>query len=625
MLFILLLFWVFAASVGISAAYRWQLYDEAYIYLRYAGNLLRGEGLVFNPSERVEAFGSALWVLICAVFQLLHTITGWSTVGLLRSFTILVAAGNIALLFALSKKIITNPRLALVPPAFMAADNIFLVNAVMGLEDQMLLFLLLSALLAPVPWLRGVIFGAMALARLSSVIFILPFWAGYFKEEKENKEDLRRFRTEGGIFLIFIIPLILWRWYYFGSFLPAEGAYAMPGGGISYIHRFLSSELYLPLLILASYAMLERGFAFKVLSIALLDAVYVLFIGGGADSFSRLLLPIVPLCHLVTGVMVARIWECLRHYASGPVPGSMAVILVSAIIIFGAYGMRNGPYHFEIRRNAELQEARAGFGQWLAKIGKAQDKVLLKDAGAVGYFSNLYVIDIDGRFEKRKSGKRRFKRRLAPEAALARGPTIVPWGMYKKGIKDWQEHGFYLETVFPEELRRFRRKLGPGIWLKDLKTRIPLPGAPVFDFEEKKAEGWEAVTDAGISEVVTTAGTLPRQQSVTLFHGKRYLSTFDPVLGDKVKTACVSPAFRLSGNRLCFLLAGGDDIERLTVNLIIDKKSVKRATGVRSETFGRRCWKIKKWRGKEARIGVVDDSTGKWGHIMIDYIFQSAS
>ncbi len=37
--------------------------DDAYISIRYADNLARGEGLVYNPGERVEGFSNPVWTL----------------------------------------------------------------------------------------------------------------------------------------------------------------------------------------------------------------------------------------------------------------------------------------------------------------------------------------------------------------------------------------------------------------------------------------------------------------------------------------------------------------------------------------------------------------------------------
>ena len=38
--------------------------DDAYISLRFAANLARGDGLLFNPGEPCEGFTNMLWTLL---------------------------------------------------------------------------------------------------------------------------------------------------------------------------------------------------------------------------------------------------------------------------------------------------------------------------------------------------------------------------------------------------------------------------------------------------------------------------------------------------------------------------------------------------------------------------------
>src|SRR5438105_15822381 len=40
--------------------------DDSFISFRYARNLLRGDGLVYNPGERVEGYTNFLWVVLSA-------------------------------------------------------------------------------------------------------------------------------------------------------------------------------------------------------------------------------------------------------------------------------------------------------------------------------------------------------------------------------------------------------------------------------------------------------------------------------------------------------------------------------------------------------------------------------
>ena len=59
-----------AALLTLHAWYFDHVADDAYISLRYLESWLRGEGLVFNPGERVLGFSNALWVLALAPFGL---------------------------------------------------------------------------------------------------------------------------------------------------------------------------------------------------------------------------------------------------------------------------------------------------------------------------------------------------------------------------------------------------------------------------------------------------------------------------------------------------------------------------------------------------------------------------
>ena len=61
LLFLPFLLWL--APLGWIAAFASGLNDDAFISFRYARNLLEGQGLAFNPGERVEGYTNFLWVL----------------------------------------------------------------------------------------------------------------------------------------------------------------------------------------------------------------------------------------------------------------------------------------------------------------------------------------------------------------------------------------------------------------------------------------------------------------------------------------------------------------------------------------------------------------------------------
>lgn len=59
------------------------------------------------------------------------------------------------------------------------------------------------------------------------------------------------------------------------------------------------------------------------------------------------------------------------------------------------------------------------------------------------------------------------------------------------------------------------------------------------------------------------------------------------------------------------------------VNLLIDGKVVRTATGGDRETMRQHRWDVSKFKGKTAVIQIVDRNTGGWGHINLDHILQT--
>ena len=60
-----------ASSFIIDGQRYYALFDDAMISMRYAWNLAHGNGLVWNPGERVEGFTNPLWVGFMALFHFL--------------------------------------------------------------------------------------------------------------------------------------------------------------------------------------------------------------------------------------------------------------------------------------------------------------------------------------------------------------------------------------------------------------------------------------------------------------------------------------------------------------------------------------------------------------------------
>lgn len=109
--------------------------------------------------------------------------------------------------------------------------------------------------------------------------------------------------------------------------------------------------------------------------------------------------------------------------------------------------------------------------------------------------------------------------------------------------------------------------------------------------------------------------------------------------GDPATGALQSDSFTLNSDRMSFLIGGGNDLVRLRVELLIkfgadgrqpsgtlgrhpmpdgDYGIAMFATGRNAEIMRREVWDVAQHRGRTARIRIIDDATGGWGHINVD-------
>lgn len=114
-----------------------------------------------------------------------------------------------------------------------------------------------------------------------------------------------------------------------------------------------------------------------------------------------------------------------------------------------------------------------------------------------------------------------------------------------------------------------------------------------------------------------TEGTAVGQLPVSGFAGKRLLNSFDNG-GDGLVGILQSPEFTIGKRYLKFLVGGGSQADRTSVNLVIDGKTVHSAAGTQTETLSEVIWDLKSFQRKKAVLKVIDMEVHPWGHILAD-------
>jgi uncharacterized protein (DUF608 family) len=141
------------------------------------------------------------------------------------------------------------------------------------------------------------------------------------------------------------------------------------------------------------------------------------------------------------------------------------------------------------------------------------------------------------------------------------------------------------------------------------------------DFESGTYEGWTIEGNCFGERPAT--GKINWQQPVSGWKGKFFVNTFNP--DDTATGRAISHPFKITKRFIHFLVGGGHHPGRCCLNLIVDGKVVRTATGRNSEQLFPERWDVSEFIGKEGCLEIVDMETGGWGHILVDHIVFSDS
>lgn len=90
--------------------------------------------------------------------------------------------------------------------------------------------------------------------------------------------------------------------------------------------------------------------------------------------------------------------------------------------------------------------------------------------------------------------------------------------------------------------------------------------------------------------------------------------------GDTSFGKMVSENFTIKDGFITFRIGGGRHDSVTCINLVINKKIVRTATGKNTEGLDIASWDVTEFKGKQAHFEIIDNSAGGWGHINIDDI-----
>ena len=193
-----------------------QTFDDAYITFRYARNISKGLGFVYNPGENVLGTTTPLYTLLLSLFALLSKPEYIPRISFLIS--IVADALNVWLLFRLSDWIFKNREIAVLTSVIFLLQPFRLNVAAGGMETSLFLTCLLLSydryLLGERSFSTSIWAAIAILIRPDAVIPLIPLFLDWLISDQRG--FLKSILTTG----LIITPWFLWSTLNFGSPIP---------------------------------------------------------------------------------------------------------------------------------------------------------------------------------------------------------------------------------------------------------------------------------------------------------------------------------------------------------------------------------------------------------------------
>lgn len=203
-------------------------------------------------------------------------------------------------------------------------------------------------------------------------------------------------------------------------------------------------------------------------------------------------------------------------------------------------------------------------------------------------------------------------RTLAAEAAPAKDPSKITHSFLATGGKT-----YIVEYVEPKAEANSNGSVR--------KPTKPREDVLFDDFEKPGYVGWVAKGTA-FGEGPIVQAKMPSYQGDVKSQGKRLVNTHNTRQseevggGDAHTGTLTSKSFTIDRRYVRFLVGGGAHKDKTCINLYVDGKVVKTATGKNNNLMGPAEFDVKEFAGKQAYFRIVDEVTGRWGNIGVDHI-----
>jgi hypothetical protein len=413
---ILYLLFIGRLSFDLNGQRYFALSDDQLISMRYAENLASGDGLVWNPGERVEGFTNPLWTAYMAVWHLVQIPRSKTSLAILLTGVVILIL-NALVVYAIARRVSPASRTVARVAMVLAGTYWSLVHWTLeGFEVG------LTALLTSVVVLQSLVYMESGRTRQLAAMAACLIALGWTRLEMLAIAgvpvayllitDAHRARIVSTVVVpVFTAMTALFaaRYWYFGEWLPNTYYLKLTGvalGDRLYLGfsqaasalRTHFSVLLVPIVFLLP-RFKDHQRLWMLVGIFAVAVLYTVYIGG--DTWerpfhaNRFLSPVTPLLMVVALDLVREriVRTRLQSHAS------LVVAVIGVLIAVGLSGRSFYGWIQEDAANRSLPKLVA-LGVQLRDEAPPDAKVAVVWAGAVPYFSRLYAIDLLGKSDK---------------------------------------------------------------------------------------------------------------------------------------------------------------------------------------------------------------------------------
>lgn len=387
--------YLLAVSAALYALFANWAYDDPFITYRYADNLARGLGFVYNPGERLLSTTSPLFALLLAALKALggEVHSAATLIGVLSA-----AAGGLCL-WALGRTWQT-PWIGIA--GIFLYPSFTLLTMTLGSETPLYLAFCLGAFaaFARQRWMLAAALAALAvLTRPDGALVPLVLAAAFLLRPGRPKPTLKNLPWKAlALFLALSAAWLLFAWAYFGSPIPLTLAAKQHQGAMAASQRFGPGFLTL----LANYNKplywVEAALAAAGLGVMLWKrspwlvllawtglyfAAYTLL---GVSRYYWYYTPLLPGFVACLGMGLEALFQRLRR-----IPLRLLVLLPAALLLFQACDT----WELHTRPDPRYPIYRAA-GEWAATHTPPEASLGTLEVGIIGYYARRPMVDFAG-------------------------------------------------------------------------------------------------------------------------------------------------------------------------------------------------------------------------------------